>query len=298
MNRMTSKIRSFLILLAYSNLLLSIGAALAAFAAAVILNLFASEFSFIPLLIIFFITFSIYNFNRKTDLKEDKVNHPERVDFIKKHEKILFILSVLSYAAALSLSLLSNIETFLVSILPLVIMALYGIKWAPESVRNKLKFSRLKEIPLIKNIVVSMTWASMTFVLVFFLSLNITIAVWIVFIFLFLRFFINTVMFDVRDTVGDRIFNIRTLPVALGIKKTKYILYGINLFLILFLLAAAFLNLESPIALHLLNLSNIYSLWYISRIDKNDKKFLADVVVDGEYFVIGLLALLAFLILY
>ena len=89
MNKMTNAIRSFSILLAYSNILLAIGAALAAFTACVILNLFGPNFSFIPLVIILFITFSIYNFNRKTDLKEDKVNHPDRVNFIKKHEKIL-----------------------------------------------------------------------------------------------------------------------------------------------------------------------------------------------------------------
>jgi 4-hydroxybenzoate polyprenyltransferase len=298
MNKMTKSIKSFLILLAYSNILLAIGASLAAFTACVILNFFGPNFSFIPLLIIFLITFSIYNFNRKTDLKEDKINHPERVNFIKKHEKILFVLSVLSYALALSFSLVRNIETFLISILPLVIMTLYSIKWTPESIKRKLKFSRLKEIPIIKNTVVSMTWAAMIFVLIFYLSLPITIATWVAFFLLFLRFFINTVMFDVRDTVGDRIFNIRTLPAAFGFIKTKYILYGINLFIILFLLAAAFLNLASPVALHLVNLSNLYSLWYISRIDKNDKKFLADVIVDGEYFVIGLLALIAYFIIY
>ena len=296
---MANPFRSFLIWLAYSNLLLAIGASLAAFAACVILDFFALPgFSYIPLLIIFLITFSIYNFNRKTDLREDKINHPERVNFIKKHEKILFILSVLSYAAALSLSLLRNIETFIVSILPLIIMSLYSISWAPQNVRKKLKFSRLKEIPIIKNIVVSVTWAAMVFVLIFYLSLPVTIAVWVTFFLLFLRIFINTVMFDVRDTLGDRIFNIKTLPVTFGINKTKYILYGINILIILFLLVAALLNLASPLALHLVNLSNLYSFWYISRIDKNDKKFLADVIVDGEYFVIGFLALIAYLILY
>lgn len=295
---MTNSVKSFFIFLAYSNLLLAIGASLAAFTACVIFDFFGPNFSYIPLLIIFLITFSIYNFNRKTDLKEDKINHPERVDFIRKHEKILFVSSVLSYALALSLSLLKNVGTFLVSILPLVIMSLYSIRWAPESVRKRLKFSRLKEIPIIKNTVVSMTWAAMIFVLIFYLSLPMTIAVWVAFFLLFLRIFINTVMFDVRDTIGDKIFNIKTLPAAFGLKKTKYILYGINLFIILFLLIAAFLNLASPIALHLVNLSNLYSLWYISRIDKNDKKFLADVIVDGEYFILGALALIAYFILY
>jgi 4-hydroxybenzoate polyprenyltransferase len=293
---MTSSIRSFLVLLAHTNLLLAIGAFLATFSAFVTLQLpFSMDFT--PMIIVFLITFSIYNFNRRTDLKEDHINHPDRVRFIRKHGEALFVLSILSYATALSLALMRNFETFLISFIPIIIIWLYGIAWTPTVVRKRLKFSRLKEIIIVKNVVVSLTWASMLFVLLFYFSEPVSIGAIVFFMFLFVRFFINTVMFDVRDTVGDRLYHIDTIPNVFSIKKTQKILYVLNFLLGVFLLVAAILNLASPLALYLINLSTLYGFWYISRIGKNDIKFLADVIVDGEYFVIGALALVAFLIL-
>lgn len=286
-------VKSFLVFLAYSNLLLAIGAALASYSGCIIVGLPVTDF--VPFIIVFLITFSIYNLNRRTDLAEDEINHPERVKFIRTCGTGLLFLSVLSYIIALSLALLRNLQTFLVSLLPIIIVGFYSLRWAPRSIREKFKFSRFKEIFAVKNSVVALTFASMMFLLLNYFSASVTLALIIAFLFLFLRFFINTVMFDVRDIEGDRKCGIRTLPVTFDTRTTKNILYMLNSCLGFFLLACAILRLASPIPLFLINLSTLYGFWYISLVGKTDTKFLADVVVDGEYFVIALLAFSAHL---
>jgi 4-hydroxybenzoate polyprenyltransferase len=288
-------LRTFLISLAHSNLLLAIGAALASFSGCVVVGLPLTDI--IPFLIVFLITFSIYTLNRRTDIEEDTVNHPERLEFVKRHEKSLLTVAVLSYATALSLASLRNLETFLVSLLPIVVVGLYSLKWVPSRMRKRAKFSRLKELFIVKNCVVALTWASMMFVLVTYFSVSVTLAVIVMFLFLFVRFLINTIMFDLRDITGDKMFGIRTLPVTLNIRATKQVLYILNSFLGAFLIVSAFLGLASPLPLLLVNLSTLYSFWYIWLVGKTDPKILADIIVDGEYFVIAFLAFLAHVII-
>ena len=53
------------------------------------------------LIIMVLVSFSVYNLNRKTDEKEDEINHNERFSFTKKFEKHLFYAALVSYVVAL-----------------------------------------------------------------------------------------------------------------------------------------------------------------------------------------------------
>ncbi|MEM5772454.1 MAG: hypothetical protein QXO65_02980, partial [Candidatus Aenigmatarchaeota archaeon] len=99
-------IKNFLKFLVNSNVYLAIGAGINAIVVAFLLNM--------PILLeIFFIPFSgsffIYNLNRISDIKEDTLNLPERVNFIKKYGKKIFFISFIFYLIALILSFLKNI---------------------------------------------------------------------------------------------------------------------------------------------------------------------------------------------
>jgi 4-hydroxybenzoate polyprenyltransferase len=283
------KIKSLFVFLAYTNILLALGAALAAYASFILLQI---PVDFVPILIIFLITFSIYSLNRIIEFEDDRINHPSRSDFTEEHMDWLIAFSLIAYIIAIIFSVLRNLETFLISLLPMIIMLLYSIKWTPRTVRDK--FGRLKDLLLIKNMAVSLTWAAMIFVIIFYTSSSITLSTLTVFLFLFIRFLINVIVFDVRDIKGDKIYNVTTIPVYLGLYKTKILLYILNTILGLFLIASVFLGWLPPSA-HVINISTLYGYFYIYRIGKNNIRFLCDVIVDGEYFVIGFLAFVSVL---
>ena len=79
------KIVNFLKILIHSSIYLSIGAGIVSIATGIISNLLIENDMFYLFFIPFSASFFVYNFNRITDKKEDLINIPERVYFIKKH---------------------------------------------------------------------------------------------------------------------------------------------------------------------------------------------------------------------
>lgn len=272
----------FLWQLAHANLLLAFSTAGAVYVAGLVLNLPENP---APAAILFLVTFAIYNFNRHTDRREDEINHPGRVAFIKKYGKILVILSVFAYLLAIWLSLYGGSGAQLLVMVPLVTLVLYSLRWFPK---NGDTSERLKEIFVIKNVVVSAAWGgTVTFLPVLYFEAPISAASLYVFVFFFLRFFINTVVFDLRDIAGDSKENINTIPVVLGYTRTRNVLQLLNAFIGLFFVLAVFFGIMPLIAV-LLVFSTIYSFIYLTYLkSKENVHFVCDVVVDGEYFVLA-----------
>ncbi len=265
--------------LVYSNIYLSIGASCLTY---VVIKLFGYPVDFIPMLILFFTTFFIYNLNRKTDLDEDNLNCPERVKFTEAYG-YLFPLSVVGYVFALTLALNHNFMTFLMSLIPAILGLVYSV-------------FRLKKIFLLKDIIVALGWASIPFVVGAYFKLSglfTSVTIWILFLFVFVRVFITTVVFDIRDSSGDKIHRIKTLPNILGIKKTRYFLYIINILFGLFLLLTIYINILSSLAC-ILSFIVIYCHFYIFLIGRiNNDKLVYGILVDGEYILMGILIVMS-----
>jgi 4-hydroxybenzoate polyprenyltransferase len=285
------KIKDLLNFLAYTNILLGISLIFAAYVVSVILTLTIDA---TVLIIVFLMEFAIYNMNRYTDRTEDSISHPNRASFTEKHGKFFFLLSVLSYVIALIMTFMRNLPTFFIVILPLLIGIFYSIRWVPDNIGNRIGFRRLKDIPIIKNLVVALAWAIASVLVVsFYFGSQISIISAFLFVFMFIRFYINTVTFDMRDIKGDSKSGLKTLPIILGEFRTKIFLVSVNTILAAFILFLIFIGWLPPIA-HLLNLSTVYTYIYLYLFGKRniDNKFLCDVVVDGEYIFLGLIFIL------
>lgn len=286
-----STLHKFIEAITRSGIFLSLGAVLMALMSALLLNL---KFDLGLFLISFLITFAIYNFNRKTDEKEDFISYPERFSFVVKHSKILFTGAVVSCVLAFSLAFTRNIDTVVFLSIPLIMAILYGVNWVPKNLRKKIKFQRLKEIPVLKDLVVAFGWFAIPFLSVSYWSSSITIATWLIALFILIRIYIGATIFDVRDVLGDKLTGIKTLPVLIGEKRTI-------LFLTLFNTASLFLFLfitSQDLLPNFMNVINIgislygYLFLYLSASHMVGKKFLCDVIVNGEYIIAGLLALI------
>lgn len=276
-------------LLALSNLWLSLGIAVTGCSVPYILG-FQSSTLLLPL--IFFMTFSLYTLNRLTDEEEDAINNPKRRAFFSKYGREIFLSAASMYAIALILCSLNNIASFVICITVLLLGVSYSVEWVPKKLAAYLGFKRFKDPIVIKNSIIALTW-SITMVLlpIYFNSSPFTLLALLVFMFIFLRGIVNTVFFDMRDVEGDKINRVRTIPVVLGIKKTKLLLLFFNTLIGLILLYGALISPKSVI-FYTLNISTVYSYLYIYLHNRININFLCDTIVDGEFILIGTLALL------
>lgn len=226
------------------------------------------------------ITYSIYSLNRLTDIEEDSSNLPERTRFVQKRKNILLFLSIASYITALIIGGIRNLYTIPVFLIPFLVGILYSIK---------IFSIRVKDIFCMKNFAVSFTWASSSSLLPYIFFYEKTTAI-MLFLFLFIKCFVNTVVFDVRDIEGDRKAGTKTIPVVIGIRKTMILLLLINSLLII-LAVVCFLTNTFVKYLPVIIFSILYGYWYIvSFCKRSHGKFGFDYLVDGEFIILALLA--------
>ena len=230
----------------------------------------------------FFITFAVYSINKLTDLKEDSINLLNRVEFTTTNWHYIILMVIISSFAALYISFLHSIFAFFIIFFPFCIGFVYSIKIANF---------RLKDILCIKSISVALAWAVVgTFIPVIVHSSDfITISA--IFYFFFTKFFIYTVLFDIRDIEADRLNNVITLPVFLGINKIKYLLLFLNSTFIIWLIFSYTFFYRY---LFILIFSIAYGYWQILHFTREGKKTgkSLDLLVEGEFIMIAIVALL------
>lgn len=283
----TKKSTSIFYFLIYSSIYLSAAGAAMVYISCVLQHI---PCSFSLLAIMFLATFSVYNINRKTDEKEDAINHSDRHSFTSRYGKVLSTSAILAYILAIALAFCYGVKTTLISAIPLICGILYSITWLPK----KFKYRRLKEIPFVKNLVVAFAWALTPALLpVYSNSSNATVATFIVVIFFFTLVFINSVIFDLRDIEGDAASGVKTIPVVFGVRRTINFLACLNILfgLIDLLLCFAYL---SPKFTYLLAAGMVYATFYVFSFSKVKRtNLLCDAVADGQFLIFGSLLYIA-----
>ncbi len=151
-NTLYSKIRDYGEFLLYSSLFLGLAASGMAYTSCFIQGI--SWTSHIAM-VMFMVVFSVYNLNRKTDEAEDALNHEHRFRITKKFERQFFIAALGAYLIALSIAAFHSIVAFCVVSIPLISGIFYSVPVLPKW----CGYRRLKEIPVMKNLVVSTSWA-------------------------------------------------------------------------------------------------------------------------------------------
>ena len=240
-------------------------------------------------ILLILVSFSVYNLNRKTDEQEDEINHRERFSFTKKYKKLLFYAAVVSYAAALSIGFFYGMRAFFVTCIPLLSGILYSEPVLPVS----WKYKRLKEIPVVKNVLVAGAWALTLALLP--ISMNPAgpgIRILISGLFFFTYVFMASVLPDIRDREGDATVGITTLPVLVGNRTTNLILVAVTS-----VLGGAIVLTGSryaPAGIILLLVTGIsYMMFCILSMERLIRtNIVCDYLADGGFIFFGLVTLL------
>ncbi len=200
-----------------------------------------------------------YIINDYYDIKIDAINKPERVVVGKtiRRRPAMFTHMVLSFIG-IALGLWLAVPVGLINLG--AVLLLWGYS------------ARLKKIMLIGNVVIALLSASMLLVVAVYAdTLNkITISYAV---FAFLISLIREIIKDVEDVKGDESFDCRTLPIVVGLRKTKYVLYPIIAAFQAFLLLVVFHPVTTTgFDVYMLALVLLPSVWLVIRLVRADRK--------------------------
>lgn len=164
------------------------------------------------------IIYTVYTIDRALESEEDTVN---RTELKGSNKKIGLAVSLLAFM--IGTYILAKEGMLALAFVPLITGYLYskGIKIGKFALKLKGGLG-------MKNIIVGITWG------IFITGLagsgcgNLTPIV-LVFIFFGVKLFINSAIYDFRDVKGDTLAGIKTLPVSLGIQKTRNLLSAMHL---------------------------------------------------------------------
>jgi len=182
------------------------------------------------LLVCIGLIFSIYILNCFSDVKEDSINDREKSAFFSR-STVLFKIGIAAMALSIALLIFKGKLTQYHIVLMAVGIA-YSYKLIPWYAKSRgLFFIRLKELPLVKNLVVSFFWGASIFLVPIMFSNNpirFTVPLYALMIALCVSTFNNTVFNDIRDLVGDTIAKAHTLPTLIGTTKTIALIGAID----------------------------------------------------------------------
>ncbi|GAA0284189.1 UbiA family prenyltransferase [Halobacterium noricense] len=231
------------------------------------------------------ITFAVYANDRIADVDDDAVDKPEQAAFVRRHEDVLYVAAALAYGLAIALAMLGGPLALALALLPGAFWVLYASDWLPQL---GSRFCRLKDVLVVNTAVVALAWAvSLTFLPVAFADGGVTPAVALVFAYFFLRSFVDTELPNVRDREGDREAGVRTLPVVLGLERTRLVLYAVDAItaaVLAYALAAGYLSVSVALAL---GVGLVYSLVVTSLLARYADRAWLTVAPELEYVVVG-----------
>ena len=278
------KVRDLILFLMFSSIYVGIACASMVYIASFIQGV---ECNPVSMVMMFLVCFSVYNLNRKTDEAEDAINREDRYRFTKKYEKPLYLAAVMGSGLALLLASFYGLSTFLLILTPFIAGILYSIPFLPP----KTGYRRLKEIPLVKNVVVTIAWAvPLTFISLTVAHAPVTPATGITLVFFLSWAFIASTLPDIRDKEGDEQAGIRTIPVIMGVERTLILLTRLNVFVGICAVILSILYL-TPVITMLITMSSIYTQLVIRSFSRTYKKgIIFDIMNDGQFFIIGLIA--------
>jgi 4-hydroxybenzoate polyprenyltransferase len=206
-----------------------------------------------------FIAAAGYIINDYYDIKIDAINKPERVVVGKaiRRRPAMFTHMVLSFIG-IALGFWLSIPVGLINLG--AVLLLWGYS------------ARFKKMPLVGNVVVALLSASMLLVVAVYAGKlnNITISYAV---FAFLISLIREIIKDMEDVRGDASFDCRTLPIVLGIRRAKYVLYPIIAMFQAFLLLVIFHPVTGTgFDVYMLLLVLLPSVWLTVKLVRADRK--------------------------
>ena len=203
------------------------------------------------------ITAAGYMINDYYDVKIDYVNRPHEVVVGKgiKRRMVIFLHSLLNFTA-IGLGFLISPRIALVNFFAAFLLWLYS--------------NRLKRGPFIGNLTVAfLTGLSVYLVAYFYQKSELLVLTYAIFAF-FLNL-IREIIKDIEDRPGDRRHGCRTLPIVIGFRKTKQVIFLIAIGFVCAILIVTF-KINNPVLFVYFGVLGGFFIWFMRKVYLADRK--------------------------
>jgi len=233
---------------------------------------------------VFFTALTVYSLNRQDDGDIDAINIPERTRFVSKKGWMILVFSTAGFFALLTYAWLFSFQVFVIMASVYILGLFYSFPLL-RPLSGILGFSRLKEPLGVKNLLISGMYGTFVLIPIVHAHALFSTLAGILFAFIFLRFFIVSTIFDMRDIEGDSKKNIVTIPLTFGKDTTLGLLHGLNLLTVLIGIVGSFFHLVSAMFGSMMLATFLFSLYYLEECRKEDAdmRYLCSVVVEADF---------------
>lgn len=223
--------------------------------------------------VIFYLLLQVgFFYNRHKDFKKDSLTNPERTQYVQRYIKYLPIIILLYSIVFVSILVCyGSLYSIILGLVMLLLAFLYSEK-AKEITKKVLVF---------KELCFAACWGLLILLLVLFYSKPISMAATLLIIFIFIRIFVATSLFDIKDAISDRREKLKTLPVMIGEKGSYSFLTVFSFLAFMPLVIGIYLNVF-PFYTFSLILTIPYTLFYIYQMKKRKMN-----PILLHYFIIG-----------
>jgi len=237
------------------------------------------------ILIVYFSTICIYNYDHYKEFRKDSSGNLTRAHHLKRYIRFLpLIIAIYGIVSLILLFYFGNFGSMLFGIA----LLLFGLLYTE-------KFKKItKKIVGFKNFYTSFSISSLIILTaIFYNTFFINCTLILIFLLLFLRLMINTSYCDIKDIESDKKENLLTLPIVFGRKNLLVFLHILNIFFIVLIVLGIYLELLPLYSIFLL-VSSVYSFFYLYK-TKNantDVGSISSTLVDGEFIIWPVLLLM------
>jgi len=256
----------------YGGHLLSLGAMSIVYTSSVLLNI---KITWDFLVIAYLGTYTPYLYNRYREFNKDFLTNPERTKHIEKYVKYIPIIISFFVLVIIVIFLYFNKILALLFALFLLLFSFLYSKYFKEFTKKIFGF---------KDFFVSLFWSLIVILLAIYYSSPLNLALFLMLIFVFLRWVINTSTFDIKDIENDKRDNLITFAIFLGKRRLIYTLWLLNILSFIPIILGFYLNLY-PISSLILLFTIPYAFYFLKKVEKleNGSDFLYNVIIDGEF---------------
>ncbi|WP_394298105.1 UbiA family prenyltransferase [Halorubrum saccharovorum] len=235
------------------------------------------------------------------DAAADARSTPERARIARRYGDQLMAAAAVAYGLAAALATLGGPLALGVALLPGAFWIAYASDWLPNAGRavrsiapdgdleTGVRLPRLKEVPVLSSAVVAAGWgiAVTLLPLAFADAVSPTPVVVIAFAYFLLRSFVDAELPNVRDVEADAAAGVSTLPIVLGVARTRRVLYGVDLVTATTLAAATATGVLAPGIAAALGVGLAASLAVTALAGRVDDDAVLGVAPDCSYLVVA-----------
>ena len=237
--------------------------------------------------------FAIHILNHYTDREYAQYKESYRLAFLERNKYPLVIMGIISLLCAIVMSLRLGIIPFIILLFASTSGLIYNFKIIPQKISKFIKITRLRDIPASKNLLTALAWCVIvTFVPVFEMHKKLDPEKWrqlfIVLFFTFALVFTRSTLLDIRDIQGDLMVGNETLPILLGERKTKILIFLILVISSIALILSSKLGWINSLGYYLV-VPVIYYIFYMFNCRHHHlyQGLMIDIAANAPFFISG-----------